>query len=190
MKYFSIGILFLHLVFINVIVRVTLPMATSQNALSKQANRVKKGFSNIKTDELTKLCQSYLNKTYHHPEMKWSCSLMNTISNYASCFCFHDYSCIDTEEFYLEPVLIERSVYLSWENNVLYKNKCEQSLNQLTNESNWTCELQFDRMARKEFYCDCKRESVCQQHKYFTIPYSLEKEIKLLKEFLMLFSFF
>ena len=169
------------------------PRNFSEYSINKQPEKSDKDFilNSNKTRDLILLCQSHMNIFYHNSDTKWLCSVQNldiTLKN-LSCFCSLEYPCSDTEQFSLEPNLVLKHKYLNENLNSVYKNECEQSLNELTNETNWKCELQFDRIKERKFYCECKRDTICQRHKYLTLPKNFEEEIKIIRGLMMLFFF-
>ena len=133
---------------------------------SKNINKVRY----FTSDNLIKFCMNQMS-LMHNKEVEWSCSLTEnsniSIWNRLYCFCSHDYVCVDNEQFHLESELVDASQYVKGENSGghVYKSQCEYGLNTLTNETNWRCEPQFDRLDTNEFYCECERESMCQRHK-------------------------
>jgi hypothetical protein len=148
--------------------------------------------SSQKTFNLTKvnfylenMCTSHMNKMYK--VNAWNCSMRNNLSvdkkmlkilepknrnNPINCLCSISYECYDFEEFVLESDLINISMYMSKE-SYLYKNyytqQCELGLEQLTNETKWRCALQYDRLSNDEYYCDCKRSTICRMEKFLTL---------------------
>ena len=149
--------------------------------------KMEKGATFMKKEAVLKFWHSHMVKTYPDPETNWSCSLsINTevSSNHRSktlnrlyCFCSHEYSCQDIEQFHLEADLVDIDKYLNGTNN-FYKSQCEHGLNKLTNETSWTCGLQYDKIDKREFYCECKRDIMCQRHKVL----KFQSHIRLVKE--------
>jgi len=146
--------------------------------------------SSQKTFNLTKvnfllenMCTSQMKKMSKVNDA-WQCSLRNGLSakkalkilepknrnNRINCLCSISYECYDFEEFVLESDLIDKSYLLE---SYLYKNfyteQCEIGLEQLTNETKWSCTLQYDRLNIDEYYCDCKRPSICRIEKFLII---------------------
>jgi hypothetical protein len=133
----------------------------------------------LKKEFLINFCVSHVKTNYQLNSISdWSCSqtksieaftsthLNNkTLSNRIYCFCWQDYACIDREHFHLEPHLVQLDEYVNVNNTHFYKKECEQNLSMLTSEEKWSCDLQFDRLDKHEFYCECKRDMVCQRHK-------------------------
>ncbi len=91
------------------------------------------------------------------------------MSHLIKCFifvkCSLKKSCLGNEEFILESDLVDRYEYVKLESAFgenFYTKQCVDGLKAITNEADiWKCELQFDRLEKNEFYCNCKREFVC-----------------------------
>jgi hypothetical protein len=123
---------------------------------------------NLTSSYLINYCLSHMTTTYSHGSVSnWNCSLSPNIdeSKRLYCLCSHDYDCVDTEHFHLESELVDLDEYVSGNRTSFYKKECEQGLNKLTNETSWMCDLQFDRLDKRDFYCECKRNMMCQRHK-------------------------
>ena len=131
----------------------------------------------VKTEAVIKYCLIQLTILYPDQQTDWSCSFWNKISNKLACFCVQKYSCNETEQFHLEADLVDIDEYLN-KTNSFYKEKCEHGLNKLTNETSWTCDLQYDKIDEREFYCECKRDIMCQRHKVL----KFQSHIRLVKE--------
>jgi hypothetical protein len=118
---------------------------------------------------LTNFCITHLNNSTRnqHSNSKWSCVL--AIEAKFHCYCSQDYVCFDTEQFHFETNLVNLNEYLK--KNSAYKRECQESLNNLTKESSWKCELQYDRLKTNEFFCECKRKTVCQSVKFLSLPF-------------------
>ena len=135
---------------------------------------------------LENMCTSHMNVTYK-VNNAWKCSLRNSLSidkkilkilepknrnNRINCLCSISYECYDFEEFVLESDLININMYMSKEsylNKNFYTQQCEIGLGQLTNETKWSCTLQYDRLSIDEYYCNCKRPSICRIEKFLTL---------------------
>jgi len=149
--------------------------------------------SSQKTFNLTKvnfllenMCTSHINIMYKVNDA-WKCSLSNNLpidkkilkilepknrNNLINCLCSISYECYDFEEFELESDLININMYMSKESFLsknFYTQQCEIGLVQLTNETKWRCTLQYDRLNIDEYYCDCKRPSICRIEKFLKI---------------------
>ena len=154
--------------------RKAVSVAKPDSLLAFKPKKIEKGAVFKRKEAVLNFCHSHMVNTYPNPETDWSCSLSinpEIASNHASktlnrlyCFCSHEYSCQDTEQFHLEADLLDIDEYLNGTNN-FYKSECEHGLNKLTNETSWTCDLQFDKIVEREFYCECKRDRMCQRHK-------------------------
>ena len=180
MNYFQ-SIFFTFFIFVHGIIMTAPKTASpiSEYVISSfRSKKIEKRKSYMKKDAVLKYCHKLMATTYPNPETEWSCSISVNQENAPTsssstsspfnrlyCFCSHNYSCIDTEQFHLESALVETDDYINVTINSFYRNKCEQSLDQLTNETSWSCELQFDRIAQREFYCECKRDIVCERRK-------------------------
>ncbi len=129
---------------------------------------------------LENMCTSHMNIMYKRNDA-WKCSLRNSLSidkkilkilepenrnnNLINCLCSISYECFDFEEFVLEGDLIDKSnLYKNF-----YTQQCEIGLGQLTNETKWSCTLQYDRLSIDEYYCNCKRPSICRIEKFLTL---------------------
>ena len=126
------------------------------------------------TKKLKDFCVSHMSTRYpvSAKSAEWSCtqSIKRKNSNKTSksrryCFCTQDFSCVDREHFHLETDLVDLNEYVNRDYTLFYKKECEQGINMLTSEKMWSCDVQFDGLKRNEFYCECKRDMVCQRHK-------------------------
>ena len=85
------------------------------------------------------------------------------------CVCSMAESCVDNEEFILESDLIDRNEYVNIEfalGENFYTKQCVDGLKAITSQADiWECELQYDRLDKNEYYCNCKREFVCLKQK-------------------------
>jgi hypothetical protein len=117
---------------------------------------------------LTNFCTTHLNNNNNNnnSNSRWSCVL--SIEHKFHCYCTQTYACFDTEQFHLETNLVNVSEYLK--ENSAYKKVCQKSLNKLTKVKNWKCKLQYDRLKNNEFFCECKRKTVCQSVKFLNLP--------------------
>ncbi len=121
--------------------------------------KMMKGATFMKKETVLNFCHSHMATTYPNPETIWTCSLSinpevspnhaSKILNRLYCFCSHQYSCQDFEQFYLEADLVDKDEYLNETNN-FYKSQCEHGLNKLTNETSWTCNLAIDKIDELE----------------------------------------
>ena len=140
-------------------------------------------------------CESFINnKTLRTTSTSWQCSIIGTQrqkikrpigklrKNFRAnnnsktnlvCVCSLPQTCVDNEEFYLESDLVDASEYAKLKfamGNNFYSKQCTQGLEGLTDKKDkWKCELQYDRLHRNEFYCNCRREIVCQNQKIIKI---------------------
>jgi hypothetical protein len=126
------------------------------------------------TKKLKDFCVSHMSTRYpvSAKSAEWSCtqSIKRKNTNKTSkskryCFCTQDFSCVDREHFHLETDLVVLNEYVNRHYTLYYKKECEQGINMLTSEKMWSCDVQFDGLKRNEFYCECRRDMVCQRHK-------------------------
>ena len=135
---------------------------------------------------LENICDSYMNTNYK-VNNSWQCSLLNNLpfdnklikildpankKYQIDCICFISYECYDYEEFVLDTELVNAKDYMSKEyflGKNIYTRQCENGLEQLTDETNWNCVLGYDRFHEDEYYCNCKRPSICRIEKKLLI---------------------
>ena len=116
------------------------------------------------------VCTSYMN-SYFEVKNEWKCSYISYSGENESgnkrplqCSCTFEYPCYEYEEFSLDKELISVKDYMSNEfsnKNSFYTQQCAIGLQMLTNETNWTCVLQYDMFHVDEYYCNCNRRKKC-----------------------------
>ena len=126
-----------------------------------------------------KLCSTHMN-AYFKLDHTWKCSIKKSGINRTNltyvkynteCLCTTMYDCFDREEFELESELINVSEYLKEKYALkgFYSNECKSGLGSLTNETNWECQLKYDRIHLEKYYCDCKRKIKCKWDQFIKI---------------------
>ena len=130
-------------------------------------------------------CESFMNnKTSTETSSQWECLIIGTRRQKANlnnnsqtkliaCICSIIQTCHDNEEFILESDLVDGNEYSKLKfafGDNHYTKQCVDGLKALTAETDfWKCELQHDRIDRNEFYCNCKRETMCKKQKSLKI---------------------
>ena len=134
-------------------------------------------------------CESFLNnKTINQStSTQWECQIISTqkrqskksfkhnngsetknIKTRLVCTCSLRETCIDHEEFHLESDLVDSQKYVNLKYALgenFYTKQCSEGLKGLTGEKDkWKCELHMN-----EYYCSCKRETVCKKNKVIKI---------------------
>ena len=178
LKLYSLSYLFL-------ILKLNFPGSLSQT-FSRNLSSSAMKTEIIMNYRLENVCMSHMNFNYRI-ENSWECSLINNlpfekkISKFADptnknyqidCICTLSYSCFDYEEFVLDFELVNAKDYMSKEyflGKNVYTQQCEDGLGQLTHDNDWNCVLQYDRFHNDEYYCNCKRPTICRIEKMLTI---------------------
>ena len=116
-----------------------------------------KGYSH---NYLQGICDFRMSRSHKHSHENWKCSLLNYSreknNRGVACSCTLSYDCFDYEEYHLD---LDYDSINKDEAHVYIK-KCQQSLNVITNETNWVCDWVHDK-----YECECTRKKVCQKQK-------------------------
>ena len=125
-------------------------------------------------------CDMYMNRHFG-PKQDWKCSLLgynrdetnvtgahlNKTKLFLQCSCSIKYNCFDHEEFMLDSDLVDSNKFNA--EKPFYTQQCVDGITELTNEVDWKCLLQTDRLETDGYYCKCKRIKVCQIDKMLEI---------------------
>ena len=150
------------------IIAISQPSVTSRKQLcvaylnSKSASGSKWECALIMSSRQLKQHQQNSTKSTK-PRASFSSSSANAKMN---CLCTTTYECVDTEEFLLETDLVDKDEYMKREFSLgvsFYTEECTSSLASLTGKDDWNCSLQYDRVDQDEFYCKCRRTSLCKR---------------------------